>query len=336
MTMTLSLDRSSHTMSLLEGEMVEQSDLGFIQRLTADNFPILNGLSIKRLVINPGAMRTPHWHANANELTYCISGTALVTVLDTGSQFASFTISAGEMFHIDSGSLHHIENIGTDPAEFIITFRHERPEDFGLAGAFGAMTDAVLGNTYDLDASDFTAIRRNLVDRSIVGRTGEPVVPSTAHFNDPHKFAVEAMTPPVEAAVGSARTARVQFWPALKDLSMYSLRIREDGMREPHWHPVTAEMGYVRHGTARMTMMTPDGTLNTWTMNAGDMYFIPRAYPHHIENIGSDPWHFLIFFDQPFPADIGYKASASAYSRAVLAATFGTHIDDLPAFPFTP
>ncbi|MGA3255302.1 MAG: cupin domain-containing protein, partial [Mycobacterium sp.] len=52
--------------------MVEESGLGSIRRLTADVFPILNGLSIKRLLINPGAMRTPHWHANANELTYCV------------------------------------------------------------------------------------------------------------------------------------------------------------------------------------------------------------------------------------------------------------------------
>lgn len=333
--MTVSLTHSIHAASLLDGELVEENDFGSIRRLTADNFPILHGLSIKRLILSPGAMRTPHWHANANELTYCVSGTALVTVLDSGSQFASFTIAAGEMFHIDSGSLHHIENIGPDTAEFIITFRHERPEDFGLAGAFGAMSDAVLGNTYDLDASDFTAIRRNLVDRSIVARTGDPAVPSTAHFSDRHKFSVEDMTPPVQSAVGSARTARVQFWPALKDLSMYSLRIREDGMREPHWHPVTAEMGYVQSGSARMTVMDPDGTLDTWYLNQGDVYFIPRAYPHHIEVFDAPELHFLIFFDQPFPADIGYRTSVSAYSREVLAATFNTHLDDLPDFPFT-
>ena len=57
---------------------------------------------------------------------------------------------------------------------------------------------------------------------------------------------------------------------------MYSLRVTEDGMREPHWHPVTAEMGYVQHGDARMTVMNPDGALDTWTLTAGDMYFIPR------------------------------------------------------------
>lgn len=333
--MTTSLTHSIHATSLLDGEIVEENDLGSIRRVTADNFPILQGLSIKRLVINPGVMRTPHWHANANELTYCVSGRALVSVLDSGSQFATFTVSAGEMFHVDSGSLHHIENIGTEPAEFIITFRSERPEDFGLGAAFGAMTDAVLGNTYDLDASDFAVLRRDTTDRALAARHGDPVIPASAHFGDPHKFAVEAMAPPVTSAVGSARTARVQFWPALKDLSMYSLRVREDGMREPHWHPVTAEMGYVQSGSARMTVMDPDGTLDTWELHRGEVYFIPRAYPHHIELLDAPDLHFLIFFDQPTPADVGYRTSVSAYSREVLAATFGTHIDDLPDFPFT-
>lgn len=326
---------SLHSTSLWEGDIVEESDLGSIRRVTADNFPILNGLSIKRVLINPGAMRTPHWHANANELTYCVSGTSLVSVLDTGSRFSSFVVRAGDMFHIDSGSLHHIENIGSDVAEFIITFRHERPEDFSLGAAFGAMTDAVLGNTYDLDAADFAKIRRDTADRALARRAGDPEVPSTAYFDDPHKLNVEELPAGVNLAVGSAHTARVQFWPALKDLSMYSLRIRDDGMREPHWHPITAEMGYVHKGSARMTIMDPDGTIDTWYLNEGDVYFIPRAYPHHIEVVDAPEIHFCIFFDQPTPGDIGYRASASAYSRAVLAATFDTHVDDLPKFPFT-
>jgi oxalate decarboxylase/phosphoglucose isomerase-like protein (cupin superfamily) len=237
---------SRHATSLTDGEIVEENDLGSIRRVTADSFPILSGMSIKRIMLNPGAMRTPHWHANANELTYCVSGTSLVSVLDTYSKFSSFTVGAGEMFHIDSGSLHHIENIGEDAAELILAFRSERPEDFGLAAAFGAMTDAVLGNTCDLPASDFAKIRRDTTDRALAARSGDPVVASTAHFDDPHKFAIEAQSPPIGIAVGSARLARLQFWPALKDLSMYSLRIREEGMREPHWHPITAEMGYVR------------------------------------------------------------------------------------------
>lgn len=334
--MTTSTKPGAHSISLFEGEIVEESDLGSIRKVNADNFPILRGMSIKRVLLNPGAMRTPHWHANCNELTYCVSGTSLVSVLDTGSSFSTFTISAGEMFHIDSGSLHHIENIGEDVAEFIIAFRSERPEDFGLGAAFGAMTNAVLGNTYDLPAADFDAIRSDTNDRALAARIGDPVISPAAHFSDPHKFGVEAQHPPLGGAVGSARLARVQYWPALKDLSMYSLRIREDGMREPHWHPITAELGYVHSGSARMTVMGPGGDVDTWYLQEGDAYFVPRAYPHHIEVVGSDDIHFVIFFDQPTPGDIGYRASASAYSREVLAATFNTHLEDLPNFPFTP
>ncbi|WP_349269440.1 cupin [Mycolicibacterium parafortuitum] len=334
--MTTSVRRSSHTMSLHHGEIVEESELGSMRRVTADNLPILARLSIKRVLLNPGAMRTPHWHANANELTYCVSGTALVCILDDHSRFSAFIVTAGQMFHAASGSLHHIENIGDDVAEFIIAFRHERPEDFGFGATMGAFSDAVLGNTYDLPAADLARIRRDTTDRKLAARTGTPDIPRSAYFDDPHKFDVEAQAPGLNYVSGNARFARDQFWPVLKDISMYSLRVSEDGMREPHWHPATAEMGYVRHGDARMTVMNPDGTLDTWTMTTGDMYFIPRAYPHHIENIGTDEWHFLIFFDQPFPADIGYRASASAYSRKVLSAAFDTHIEDLPQFPFTP
>ena len=163
---------SRHVTSLTDGEVVEQNDLGSITPGHRRHVSDPAGMSIKRIVLNPGAMRTPHWHANANELTYCVSGTSLVSVLDSYSKFASFTVSAGEMFHIDSGSLHHIENIGEDAAEFILAFRSERPEDFGLAAAFGAMTDAVLGNTYDLPASDFAKIRRDTIDRPL-GRRAE-------------------------------------------------------------------------------------------------------------------------------------------------------------------
>ncbi|MET9492919.1 cupin domain-containing protein [Nocardia sp. NPDC006630] len=327
---------SIHVASLLRGEEIYRSELGSLTRLTADNFPILTGLSIKRLTLAPGAIREPHWHANATELAYCTAGRALVSVLDNGSGFASFVVGAGEMFHIDSGALHHVENIGDTEAEFILAFRHERPEDFGFSAALGAMTDSVLGNTYDLPAADFAKIRRSTTAKLVVKRHGDPQIPASAHFGDPHHFAIEAMAAPVDSPVGSARTAREQYWPALHDISMYSLRIREDGMREPHWHPVTAEMGYVHRGSARMTIMDPDGTLDTYVVNEGEVYFIPRAYPHHIEVMNTPDIQLLIFFDQPTPGDIGYRASASAYSRQVLAATFGVALADLPPLPFTP
>lgn len=63
------------------------------------------------------------------------------------------------MFFAESGSLHCIENVGSDKAELIVSFRHERPKDFALKASFGAMRNAVLGNTYDLNSEVFPLFR---------------------------------------------------------------------------------------------------------------------------------------------------------------------------------
>lgn len=238
------------------------------------------------------------------------------------------------MFHIPAGSLHHVENIGDKESTIIIAFRHEKPVSFSLHGSFGAMSDAVLGNTYDIPASAFSKLSRDTNSKYLVQRNGNPWIPSTAGFPNSHKYDLEGTAAGVNASIGSAKQARSQYWPSLKDISMYSLRIEEDGMREPHWHPNTGEMGYVNKGSARMSIMDPDGSVDTYTLKEGDVYFVPAAYPHQIEVLGDEEIHFLIFFDQPMPFDIGYRTSATALSKEVIAATFGVTITELPAFPF--
>ncbi|KRG43235.1 cupin [Stenotrophomonas panacihumi] len=325
---------SRHVRSLSHGEVVHDSALGSVRRLTADEFPLLQRLSIKRLQLQPGALREPHWHANADELGYVIEGELLLTVVDNADGVSSFTAGPGQMFHFESGSLHAIENIGDTPAEVIIAFSHERPEDFSMRAAFAAMSDGVLGNTYDLPAQAFAGRQRDTGEAYLLRRPAPAPVQGGTRFADPHRFDIEAQSPPVDFPYGQARVSRRQFWPALKHLSMYSLRIPDSGMREPHWHPDTAEMGYVHRGRARMTILDPDGATDTYELQAGDVYFIPRAYPHQIEVLGEDI-HFLVFFDQPTPGDIGYRLSGSAFDAPVLAATLGMPVEAMPVLPFT-
>ncbi|QND54572.1 cupin domain-containing protein (plasmid) [Phyllobacterium sp. 628] len=323
----------AHQTSLSNGRVVHQSDLGSVTQVNADDLSIMKGLSIKQLTLAPNSIRAPHWHANCVELGYCLAGEALVTILGTGDFHSVFTISAGQMFHIPSGALHCIENIGTEQADFVLAFRHERPEDFSLQGTFGAMTDASLGNAYGLPASAFTQIAKTTEGAYLVRREGPPVVPDEARREAAHKFDIEAQPAMIHPSYGTARLGRAQFWPALTDIAMYSLLITTDGMREPHWHPETAEMGYVHSGRARMTILNPDATTHTWDLGPGDVYFIPRAYPHHIEVLGEEEIHFLIFFDQPMPEDIGIRIIPAALAPAVMAATLGVSTHSLPNFP---
>ncbi|WP_236635916.1 cupin domain-containing protein [Paracoccus aminophilus] len=322
-----------HKMSLLNGRIIHNSDLGTVTQVNADDLPVMRGLSIKRLALAPGALRVPHWHANCVELGYCLRGAARVTVLASSDVYSAFTITQGQMFHIPSGALHAIENTGAAPAEMIIAFRHERPEDFSLQGTFGAMSDAALGNAYGLPAAAFAPMR-HVTDGAYLARREGPArsVPETDRATA-HKFDLEAQPAMIAASFGTARLARAQFWPDLREISMYSLRVTADGMREPHWHPETAEMGYVAAGRARMTLQNPDSSTETWDLAPGDVYFIPRAYPHHIEVLGPEEIHFLIFFDQPMPEDIGIRTIPAAFAPEVMAAALGLSPADLPDFP---
>lgn len=301
-----------------------------------DNFPILKRLSLARLTVEAGGFREPHWHANAHELGYCLSGEVLVTIFGDYGQHAVFTISAGQMFFIPSGALHDVENIGDARAELILVFSHEQPQDFGFSGSVGMLTPNVIGNAWGLPADALAGLRNGSGDLFAGKVDGTPEVPESATYPNGLKLDLEGMTPRLDNGYGKLKTARLDTWPALEGLAMYSLRIEGNGMREPHWHPVTAELGYVHTGVARMTVMSADGTVDTYELEAGDVYFIPRAFPHHIENLRDEETHFLVFFDQAEVHDIGYTGSAGAYPRRILAPTLGISAAAFPSLPAMP
>ena len=303
--------------------------------ITGEDLAVLDGLSIKRMVIAPGMLREPHWNTNVAALGYCLDGEALVTIFGNADDYEQFTLSVGQMFYIPSGALHTIENTGAAACEFLIAHTDEAPREIGLRAGLAAFTDAVIGTSLNVQA-EVLADRTREVTNDVfqTAATG----PGISHQNlrvSPNKFDIEAQPAPVQTASGTAKLARSQFWPILTDIAMYSLTISDEGMREAHWHPYTAEMGYVAKGRGRMTILDPDDTWDTYELNPGDVYFIPRAYPHQIEDLTENgDIHFLIFFDQPMPADIGYRAGLSALRPEIVAESFKLPTDTVASFPF--
>jgi len=289
-----------------------------------------------RLLLAEGCFREPHWHPNADELAYCVAGRSLVTIFSHGNLHDHFTVEKGEMFYIPSGSIHSIENIGEGTNELIITFSSEMPEDFGLSGSVGAMSMEVMANTWGKKVAELGNVTRFL-DDLVIGKTaGKIEVPASASFANRLKFSVEAKCPAIVNDYGNARVARKDSWPALRSLAMYSLRLHGNGMREPHWHPETAEMGYVLEGNARMTLKSPGNNVDTYLLQPGDIYFIPRAYPHHIENLTDGEVRFLIFFDTPNVQDIGYTGAIPAFPSRIVSPTLGIEPSQIPEIPALP
>lgn len=327
---------SPHVFHIGQATPQFSNEYGWRTSVTRKDFPILHGMSMYHLMIKPSAFREPHWHANAHELAYCTQGEALVTVFSNGNVHDSFTIQQDEMFFVPSGYLHSIENTGKTNAEFIIAFSHHEPEDFGISGAVGCMNANIMGNTWGLPENATQGLRYDPKDIVMARKEGAAQIPHAAGFGNHYKMSVKGLPALVNTDYGSATTIRKQFWPILDGLAMYVLKLKGTGMREPHWHPQTAEMGYVVAGKARMTILNPGGQVDTYTLNAGDMYFIPKSYPHHIENLTNDEMRFLIFFDQDMPQDIGFTGALAAYPRGMIAPTLGCTEKALPQIPDRP
>lgn len=297
---------------------------GYRIEATKGNFPVLQGMSLYKLVLNSQSVREPHWHANADELGYCCQGKVLISMYGNGNRKETFIVSEGQAFLIPSGTLHSLENVGEGTAELILQFSSEEPEDFGLSSVFGMFSDSVLGNTWGMPAPYFNALKRSTKEVFIAGLKASSEIHPHEQYISKYQYSLETSPPLVNNSGGNAKVARQNVWPALKKQALYSLALTDKGMREPHWHPETAELGYVYAGKGRMSILSPNGTIDTYTMEAGDIYFIPKAYPHHIENLGEDDLRILIFFDQPMPEDIGFTASVKSNSDEVLAAVLDT------------
>lgn len=318
---------SPHLLQFSQLPPDEKTEGGLRIKASKMNFPILKGMSLYKLILEPRGVREPHWHANADELGYCLKGEVLVSLYHTGDAKATFLVKAGEAFLIPSGAFHYIENTGKGPAELILNFSHEEPEDFHLSSTLGMFSDAVLGNTWHVEGQVFHPLKRSLKSVFATLRKDSAKVPDYARYATPYRYNLEGAQPLVTNAGGSAKMARENTWPIAKRQALYSLTLTGEGMREPHWHPETAELGYVAQGTGRMSIQSPSGSVDTYIIKEGDLYFIPKAYPHHIENLSGEPLHLLIFFDQGMPRDIGLTGSVRSYPNEVLGSVMHTAPD---------
>src|SRR5690349_2528934 len=202
---------SPHWTSLTGTDATFASDLGSVQVVDAERLPILNRLSIKRVLLAPGALREPQWNVNTNQLASVLRGQVLVSILGDHNQFSSFVAGPGQMYHVESGAVYHIENVGDDEAEIIIALRSARPAHFSLRDSMSAMTDAVLGNTYDLPAAAFDAFARPPSAQIVRRQGGAPIEP-TQRLPNAHVFDTEGQLAPLSCPYGSAHLARKQYW----------------------------------------------------------------------------------------------------------------------------
>jgi oxalate decarboxylase len=78
-------------------------------------------------------LRELHWHPNADEWQYYISGQGRMTVFAAGTRARTMDVQEGDVGYILQSSPHYVENTGDTDLVFLEMFETGHYEDISLA-----------------------------------------------------------------------------------------------------------------------------------------------------------------------------------------------------------
>ncbi|MCX5495594.1 cupin domain-containing protein [Kaistia dalseonensis] len=82
--------------------------------------------------LEPGGLREIHWHPDADEIQYYVSGKARMTVFDAVANARTFDFVAGDVGYVPKTLAHYIENIGDEPMRVLNVFHTGEYKDVSL------------------------------------------------------------------------------------------------------------------------------------------------------------------------------------------------------------
>ncbi len=83
--------------------------------------------------LKPGGLRELHWHPNADEWQYYISGKGRMTVFAAGTRARTMDFEEGDVGYIKQSNPHYVENTGDVDLVFLEMFKSDHYEDISLA-----------------------------------------------------------------------------------------------------------------------------------------------------------------------------------------------------------
>ncbi len=105
---------------------------GTVRIVDSTNFPISTTVAAALVEIKPGGMRELHWHPNADEWQYYMSGTARMTVFGGLGTARTFDYRAGDVGYVPRAFGHYVQNTGDQSVWFLEMFKSNRFEDVSL------------------------------------------------------------------------------------------------------------------------------------------------------------------------------------------------------------
>jgi oxalate decarboxylase len=106
---------------------------GEVKIVDASKFKVSTTIAAAIVTVHPGGIRELHWHPNADEWQYFISGAGRMTVFATGGRARTMDFQAGDVGYIQRTLPHYIQNTGDTDLKFLEMFKANTYQDLSLS-----------------------------------------------------------------------------------------------------------------------------------------------------------------------------------------------------------
>ncbi|CAH1678618.1 Oxalate decarboxylase OxdD [Hyphomicrobiales bacterium] len=288
----------------LEQEEPRLGPGGITRGASVKQFPASQGIAGVSMRLAPGGMRELHWHANAAEWAYVISGNCRTTLLNPDGGAEIDTFGPGDVWYFPRGWGHSIQGIGPDECHFILIFDNgDFSEDhtFSITDWLSRTPQDVVATSLGLDSADVALLPKGEAyfakGPAPDDQSADATYRKDAQLVTTHRYPLLAQQPRRVPGGGTQRTVTVDEFPISTSMAGSLLEIQPGAMRELHWHPNADEWQYYIEGSAEMAVFLAEGNVVTEQFEAGDVGYAPMGSGHYIKNTGQSVLRVLVGFN---------------------------------------
>ena len=121
-------------------------------------FPASKTIAAALVRVKPGGMRELHWHPNASEWQYYVSGSGRMTVFAASGNAQTMNFNADDVGYVPRAAGHYIENTGSDDLVFFELFKSSYFVDVSLNQWIRRLPLLIAEQHLHLDAAEIAKI----------------------------------------------------------------------------------------------------------------------------------------------------------------------------------
>lgn len=143
---------------------------GTVRIVDSNNFPASKTIAAALFTMKPGALRELHWHPNASEWQYYVSGSGRMTVFASAGQARTMDYKGNDVGFVPQIAGHYVENTGNDDLVFLALFKTSDFEEVSLDQWLRRLPVQMTQQHLGLNAAAITRIPDT--NNNIFGRSG--------------------------------------------------------------------------------------------------------------------------------------------------------------------